>query len=322
MAGLSGEFQTDLGPPDVLTICVEALDSIGWDIDEVTERQVMATANGSGPGTAVTIDLREADEGTDFRIAGVDSSDELAEEDLADVLDRARDAIGERIERAEAPETEATSVWVPAPEPVDEEPLEPEPVKEPSAPETGTEVAPLPASRSAPPRGPNERPAESRGWWDRNRRAVAIGVLVFCLGGAVGAAATGGGDDAKPVKRTAGKGKGAAQKVKTEVSTITETQSVEAATTQKTPSTTAPDAGASSGASAASPSPASPAAPAPPKVAKCDPGYAPQCLDPSVSDYDCAGEGDGPYYVEGPVTVIGKDRFGLDTSDHDGVACE
>ena len=321
MASLSGEFQTDLGPPDVLTICVEALDSIGWEIDEVTERQIVATPNGSGPGhgTGVTIDLREAGEGTDFQIAGSDSG-ELAVEDLADVLDRARDAIGERIERAEAPEEEeATSVWVPEPEPEHE----PAPAGEEPEYEPATAIAPAPVSSSAPPSEPGERAPTSRSWWDRNRRAVAIGVMVFIVGGAVGAAATTGGDsDSKPVKRAAGKSKGASQKVRTEVSTVTETQSVEAATTQKTPDTTSPSTAATQAQSSGGASPASPAAPAPPRVAKCDPGYAPQCLDPNASDYDCLGEGDGPYYVDGPVTVIGNDHFKLDTSDHDGVGCE
>jgi hypothetical protein len=320
MASLSGEFQTDLGPPDVLTICVEALDSIGWEIDEVTERQIVATPNGSGPGhgTGVTIDLREAGEGTDFLIAGSDSG-ELAVEDLADVLDRARDAIGERIERAEAPEAEqATSVWVPEPEPE----YEPAPAGEEPEYEPATAIAPAPVSSSAPPSEPGERPSASPSWWDRHRRAVAIGVMVFIVGGAVGAAATGGDSDSKTVKRAAGKSKGASKKVRTEDSTGTETQSVEAATTQKTPDTTSPSTAATQAQSSGGASPASPAAPAPPRVAKCDPGYAPQCLDPNASDYDCLGEGDGPYYVDGPVTVIGKDPFKLDTSDHDGVGCE
>lgn len=315
MAGLAGEFQTDLQPPDVLAICVEALDAIGWEVDSVTERRIEAVANGAGKSAAdVRIDLREADEGTEFRIAGVDRGDELAEEDLADLLDRAEAAIGERIERAEGPDgEEATSDWAPAPEPVEPVPVHEEPAVEPQ-----TEPA------LAPPRTRSEGTDGSRNWWDRHRRVVAIGVLVFCLGGAIGAAATGGGDDAKPVKRAAGKSKGASQKVETEVSTVTETQSVEAATTQKTPdsSSAATTESESSAGSTPSAGPVSPAAPAPPRVAKCDPGYAPQCLDPGVSDYDCQGQGDGPYYVQGPVTVIGNDRFGLDTSDHDGVGCE
>jgi hypothetical protein len=54
----------------------------------------------------------------------------------------------------------------------------------------------------------------------------------------------------------------------------------------------------------------------------CDPSYVGVCLDPSVSDYDCAGgSGNGPEYVEGPFKVVGSDPFDLDR-DGDGVGCE
>lgn len=57
-------------------------------------------------------------------------------------------------------------------------------------------------------------------------------------------------------------------------------------------------------------------------AASCDPSYKGACLKPDVSDYDCAGgSGDGPYYVQGPVTVVGDDHYDLDR-DGDGVACE
>jgi hypothetical protein len=46
-------------------------------------------------------------------------------------------------------------------------------------------------------------------------------------------------------------------------------------------------------------------------VAQCDPNYS-GCV-PIASDVDCAGgSGNGPAYVEGPVTVIGRDIYGLD----------
>ena len=52
----------------------------------------------------------------------------------------------------------------------------------------------------------------------------------------------------------------------------------------------------------------------------CDSNYS-GCV-PIASDVDCAGgSGNGPAYVQGPVTVIGKDIYDLD-SDGDGVACE
>ena len=52
----------------------------------------------------------------------------------------------------------------------------------------------------------------------------------------------------------------------------------------------------------------------------CDPNYS-GCV-PIASDVDCAGgSGNGPAYVQGPVSVIGADIYGLDR-DGDGVACE
>ena len=53
----------------------------------------------------------------------------------------------------------------------------------------------------------------------------------------------------------------------------------------------------------------------------CDPNYSGACLNPTASDYDCAGgSGNGPYYT-GTVTVVGEDHYGLD-ADGDGIGCE
>ena len=52
----------------------------------------------------------------------------------------------------------------------------------------------------------------------------------------------------------------------------------------------------------------------------CDPNYS-GCV-PIASDVDCSGgSGNGPEYVEGPIQVIGTDKYRLD-ADHDGIACE
>lgn len=52
----------------------------------------------------------------------------------------------------------------------------------------------------------------------------------------------------------------------------------------------------------------------------CDQNYSP-CV-PVDSDVDCAGgSGNGPSYVEGPVTVTGSDVYDLDR-DGDGIGCE
>jgi hypothetical protein len=43
--------------------------------------------------------------------------------------------------------------------------------------------------------------------------------------------------------------------------------------------------------------------------------YTGACV-PIASDVECAGgSGNGPEYVEGPVTVVGEDIYGLDTDD-------
>jgi hypothetical protein len=58
----------------------------------------------------------------------------------------------------------------------------------------------------------------------------------------------------------------------------------------------------------------------PTETKQCHPSYS-GCLNPSASDYDCAGgSGNGPYYT-GPVQVYGSDPFDLDR-DNDGWGCE
>lgn len=61
----------------------------------------------------------------------------------------------------------------------------------------------------------------------------------------------------------------------------------------------------------------------PPPPPPCDPNYSGACV-PNVypSDVDCAGgSGNGPYYVKGPVRVVGSDVYGLDR-DGNKVGCE
>lgn len=54
----------------------------------------------------------------------------------------------------------------------------------------------------------------------------------------------------------------------------------------------------------------------------CDPNYAGGCV-PIDSDVDCAsGSGNGPSYVQGPVTIVGADIYDLDGNDGDGIGCE
>ncbi|WP_459958322.1 hypothetical protein [Nocardia sp. IFM 10818] len=66
--------------------------------------------------------------------------------------------------------------------------------------------------------------------------------------------------------------------------------------------------------------PAAPQAAVPAPRPECDPNYS-GCV-PIASDVDCAGgSGNGPAYVDGPISVIGSDIYDLDR-DRDGIACE
>jgi hypothetical protein len=57
-----------------------------------------------------------------------------------------------------------------------------------------------------------------------------------------------------------------------------------------------------------------------PPAPDCTPGYDP-CIPPGP-DVDCSGgSGNGPRYVDGPVSVTGSDPYGLDR-DGDGIGCE
>jgi hypothetical protein len=75
----------------------------------------------------------------------------------------------------------------------------------------------------------------------------------------------------------------------------------------------------------APPPSSTPPSTSPPQTASpgnCDPAYPDDCLQDGIGDYDCsAGTGNGPNYVDGPLTVRPPDPFGLD-ANHDGVGCE
>jgi len=62
-------------------------------------------------------------------------------------------------------------------------------------------------------------------------------------------------------------------------------------------------------------------APPPPPGGNCLPNYSP-CIR-AGSDVDCrGGNGDGPRFVRGPITITGSDPYRLDGSDNDGIGCE
>jgi hypothetical protein len=111
--------------------------------------------------------------------------------------------------------------------------------------------------------------------------------------------------------------------VKTKTYRVTYTDGVETARELVSEAVTTPPVDQVTSVGTRQPAPPPPPAPAPqpPAGGGCDPNYRGACV-PIASDVDCAGgSGNGPAYVQGPVTVVGSDIYDLDR-DGDGVACE
>ena len=94
-------------------------------------------------------------------------------------------------------------------------------------------------------------------------------------------------------------------------------------TTTVAPTTTSTLAPTTTTTAAPTTSTAAPTTTAPP-ASNCHPAYSSPCVPAGVSDVDCAGgSGNGPYYVNGPVYLVGSDDpYDLDGNDNDGVGCE
>jgi hypothetical protein len=263
---LSGDFQTDLPLPDALAACAEAIHDLGWHIGSVEGRRIVSFPAQQGPKIEVL--LNESGRGTDIRIVGSDSDAyRLTQDALIAELDKARDAIELFVEEAET--------------------SRPTEVRQTVAP------APLPSSPTPPDTSQEKRAS----WWREHRLGLALGVIAFFAGVALGT--SGGSTETTTVRRTATKTTQGPVRTETQVRTQTVTRSA--------------------------PVPNSSAGSATPSGSSCDPSYAGAgiCLDPNSPDYDCeGGGGDGPDYVSGPVVIVGDDHYGLDASDGDGVGCE
>jgi hypothetical protein len=144
--------------------------------------------------------------------------------------------------------------------------------------------------------------------------SVLSSALVLCCG--VGTVATVFGPKAKPSVSTSTTAPGrAVEAAHPGVATYTSADpTTSSAAATQTPTAATPST------SKATTKPAPPPPP-PPSTQRCDPNYSGACV-PIASDVDCAGgSGNGPAYVRGPVYVIGRDIYDLD-SDNDGVGCE
>jgi membrane protein involved in colicin uptake len=198
-----------------------------------------------------------------------------------------------------------------------------------------------------PPRtGQQFNPPAQKRWIARHKVLTGVGVfLALCLIGSAASAAAGHGKPATANKVAASSSyaesvtsatttsalqaaddeaaaaKAAAEKAAAAAASQAAAQKAAAAKAAAIKAAAAKAAADRAAAVARAAAAAAAAAAAPTTTApNCTSGYDP-CIPPGP-DVDCAGgSGNGPRYVQGPVTVTGSDPYGLD-ADHDGIGCE
>jgi hypothetical protein len=95
MTRMSGELQTHLPAYEAIVACTEALDGLGWHIEDVEANRIVSRADtGSRRPPKIEVVLRDSGRGTTVRIIGADTDAEpLSRDALIAELERARDAI-------------------------------------------------------------------------------------------------------------------------------------------------------------------------------------------------------------------------------------
>jgi hypothetical protein len=103
MTSLHGDFETDLPAPEALTACAEAIDGLGWRVDDVQADRIVSYADGGGGGARIEVRLSGSEGATDLRIQGSDSvAHPLEAKQIVAYLDQASAAIGAAVEGASA----------------------------------------------------------------------------------------------------------------------------------------------------------------------------------------------------------------------------
>jgi hypothetical protein len=106
MTGLTGQFQTGLPLYEAIVACAEAIDGLGWRIEDVEANRIVSRVDTESPHRPkIEVVLRESGQATNIQIIGTDTDAEPVSEDaLIAELDRVRDAIKASLEGAtEAP---------------------------------------------------------------------------------------------------------------------------------------------------------------------------------------------------------------------------
>lgn len=112
MTRLTGDFQTDLPPPDALVACAEAIDGLEWHVAHLDARRIVSFAGtGSRYPPVIEVELAESRAGTAIRIIGTG----FEARRLIAELERVEEAIGACIERTPGPEQSSPEAQVPAP---------------------------------------------------------------------------------------------------------------------------------------------------------------------------------------------------------------
>jgi hypothetical protein len=113
MTRLTGDFQTDLPPPDALVACAEAVDGLGWQVAHLDARRIVSFADtDSRYPPVIEVELAEVQDGTAIRIIGTGVEGSGPADGLIAELDRVEEAIGACIERAPGPEQVAPGTEV------------------------------------------------------------------------------------------------------------------------------------------------------------------------------------------------------------------
>jgi signal peptidase I len=99
MTTLSGSFETDLSLVDALSACAEGIEDLGWKIDSVDGRRIVAHPTGAGTQPTIEVGARETQSGSDIEISGM-AAGEGSRDELVRQLDQARDAIRASVEKA------------------------------------------------------------------------------------------------------------------------------------------------------------------------------------------------------------------------------
>ncbi len=194
MTSLTGEFETDLPLEEATVACADAIDGLGFRIEAVEPNRIVSYA-GSGAveyPPKIEVVLTESGQGTDVRIIGTDTeANQLKTNELAEELDRVRDAIQASVQDASATSEQGPPAgWYPDPSDTSRrrywggrgwtDRTEAASGDLPAPPDPATRQGGGPEGSAAPPREATGRTENGRA---RTRTAVFVSAVVLLAAG-------------------------------------------------------------------------------------------------------------------------------------------